>query len=77
MKLGMRFCNGASSVLLQYMYTQGFVNGNFGYAMAITVFTLAISVALSMLWLYFCLYILFFGGVLNRLLLDWNKEPES
>ena len=38
--------NGASSVLLQYMYTQGFVNGNFGYAMAIT---LAISVALSML----------------------------
>lgn len=42
--------NGASSVLLQYMYTQGFVNGNFGYAMAITVFTLAISVALSMLY---------------------------
>lgn len=41
--------NGASSVLLQYMYTQGFVNGNFGYAMSITVFTLAISVALSML----------------------------
>lgn len=41
--------NGASSVLLQYMYTQGFINGNFGYAMAITVFTLAISVALSML----------------------------
>ena len=41
--------DGASSVLLQYMYTQGFVNGNFGYAMAITVFTLAISVALSML----------------------------
>lgn len=41
--------NGASSVLLQYMYTQGFVNGNFGYAMAITVFTLTISVALSML----------------------------
>ena len=41
--------NGASSVLLQYMYTPGFVNGNFGYAMAITVFTLAISVALSML----------------------------
>lgn len=41
--------NGASSVLLQYMYTQGFVNGNFGYTMAITVFTLAISVALSML----------------------------
>lgn len=41
--------NGASSVLLQYMYAQGFVNGNFGYAMAITVFTLAISVALSML----------------------------
>ena len=40
--------NGASSVLLQYMYTQGFINGNFGYAMAITVFTLIISIALSM-----------------------------
>lgn len=41
--------NGASSVLLQYMYIQGFVNGNFGYAMAITVFTLLISIALSLL----------------------------
>lgn len=41
--------NGASSVLLQYMYTQGFVYGNFGYAMAITVFTLVISIGLSML----------------------------
>jgi len=41
--------NGASSVLLQYMYTQGFRNGNFGYAMAITVFTLAISISLSMI----------------------------
>ena len=41
--------NGASSVLLQYMYTQGFINGNFGYAMAITVFTLVISIVLSMI----------------------------
>lgn len=41
--------NGASSVLLQYMYTQGMINGNFGYAMAITVFTLTVSVLLSML----------------------------
>lgn len=41
--------NGASSVLLQYMYTQGFKNGNFGYAMAITVFTLTISIILSIL----------------------------
>lgn len=40
--------NGASSVLLQYMYVQGFVNGNFGYAMAITVFTLVISIGLSL-----------------------------
>ena len=40
--------NGASSVLLQYMYTQGFKNGNFGYAMAITVFTLVISIGLSL-----------------------------
>ena len=41
--------NGASTVLLQYMYQQGFVNGNFGYAMAITVFSLTISVLLSMI----------------------------
>lgn len=41
--------NGASSVLLQYMYEQGFINGNFGYAMAITVFTLTISILLSAL----------------------------
>ena len=39
--------NGSSSVLLQYMYEQGFKYGSFGYAMAITVFTLAISILLS------------------------------
>ena len=38
---------GASSVLLQYMYTQAFNNSNFGYAMAIAVFTLIISFILS------------------------------
>lgn len=42
-------CLSAISAKRLHMYTQGFVNGNFGYAMAITVFTLAISVALSML----------------------------
>lgn len=41
--------NGASTVLLKYMYDQGFVQGNFGYAMAIAVFSLAISVGLSMI----------------------------
>lgn len=41
--------NGSSSVLLQYMYEQGFANGNFGYAMAIAVFTLTISIFLSMM----------------------------
>lgn len=39
--------NGASTVLLQYMYNQGMGNANFGYAMAITVFTLSISIILS------------------------------
>lgn len=39
--------NGASTVLLQYMYNQGMGNANFGYAMAIAVFTLAISIVLS------------------------------
>jgi N-acetylglucosamine transport system permease protein len=39
--------NGSSTVLLHYIYNQGIVNGNFGYAMAVTVFTLAISIVLS------------------------------
>ena len=30
------------------------------------------AVALSMLWLYFCMIILFFGGALNRMLAEWN-----
>lgn len=41
--------NGASSVLLGYVYKQGMVNGNFGYAMAVTVFTLAISIGFSVI----------------------------
>jgi len=40
--------NGASRVLLLYIYTQGMRNGNFGYAMAITAFTLSMAVLLSM-----------------------------
>ena len=40
--------NGASTVLLQYMYNQGMGNANFGYAMAIAVFTLGISILLSL-----------------------------
>lgn len=40
---------GATSVLLQYMYSQAFGNANFGYAMAIAVVTLGISFILSKL----------------------------
>ena len=32
------------------------------------------AVALSMLWLYFCLSILFYGGALNRLLMENNDK---
>ena len=32
------------------------------------------AVALSMLWLYFCLLIVFYGGVLNRLLMEKPEE---
>lgn len=39
--------NGASSVLMQYVYTQGIKNGNTGYASAITVVTMALGVLLS------------------------------
>ena len=41
--------NGASSVLLQYMYTQGMRNANFGYAMAIAMFTLMLAIVLAMI----------------------------
>ena len=41
--------NGASSVLLQYMYTQGMRNANFGYAMAIAMFTLLLAIVLAMI----------------------------
>lgn len=33
------------------------------------------AIALSMLWLYFCILILFYGGLLNRFLLE--KPPEQ
>lgn len=35
------------------------------------------AVAVTMLWLYFCLSILFYGGALNRLLLNKGAEVES
>lgn len=41
--------NGASAVLLQYMYTQGMRNANFGYAMAIAMFTLFVAIVLAVL----------------------------
>ena len=41
--------SGSSTVMLQYMYTQAFSNSNFGYAMAIAVFIMIISVVLSVL----------------------------
>ena len=39
--------NGASSVLLYYVYRQGWENGNFGYAMAIAAVTLLLAIVLS------------------------------
>jgi N-acetylglucosamine transport system permease protein len=39
--------NGASTVLLSYIYNQGIRNGEYGYAMAITAFTLAMAIGLS------------------------------
>lgn len=41
--------SGSSTVLLQYMYTQAFSNSNFGYAMAIAVFIMIVSVILSVM----------------------------
>ena len=38
-----------------------------GYA---NVYGSVYAVALSMLWLYFCMAIVFYGGALNRLLVD-------
>jgi len=39
--------NGASTVLLYYVYTQGWERGNFGYAMAIAAITLMMAIGLS------------------------------
>ncbi|MCL2253130.1 MAG: sugar ABC transporter permease [Lachnospiraceae bacterium] len=39
--------NGASTVLLSYIYKQGITNGEYGYAMAITAFTLALAIGLA------------------------------
>ncbi len=41
--------NNASRTLLQYIFYQGMRNGNYGYAMAVTAFTLALAVLLSFL----------------------------
>ena len=41
--------NGASNVLLRYIYQQGMTNGNMGYSSAISVFTLALGVILSLI----------------------------
>lgn len=41
--------NGASSVLLQYMYTQGMRNANYGYSMSIAMFTLFMAVVLAVI----------------------------
>lgn len=39
--------DNASDVLMTYMFRQGFENGNFGYAMAVGVFMLLITITLS------------------------------
>jgi membrane protein len=31
------------------------------------------AMALGMLWLYFCMSILLFGGVLNRVIIRWGQ----
>lgn len=41
--------NGASNVLLRYIYQQGMVNGNIGYSAAITVFTIVLAIFLAVL----------------------------
>ncbi|NMO97860.1 carbohydrate ABC transporter permease [Paenibacillus lemnae] len=41
--------NHGSEVLMTYMYSQAFNNGNFGYAMAVGVFLLLITISLALL----------------------------
>lgn len=41
--------NGASTVLLQYVYKQGIEQGNVGYASAITVFTMVMGISLAVI----------------------------
>ena len=50
----------------------GYVESFSGYS---NVYGSVYAVALSMLWLYFCLSIMFYGGALNRLLMEAeNRE---
>ncbi|WP_322183693.1 carbohydrate ABC transporter permease [Neglectibacter caecimuris] len=41
--------NGASSVVLEYIYNMGMKNGSFGYAMALTVVTSIFTIGLSVI----------------------------
>ena len=41
--------NGASSVILQYIYKIGMEQGSYGYAMALTVFITVFSAVLSVI----------------------------
>ena len=49
----------------------GYVELFSGYS---NVYGSVYAVALSMLWLYFCLSIVFYGGALNRLLMEADKK---
>lgn len=54
--------NGASSVVLEYIYNMGMKNGSFGYAMALTVVTSIFTVGLS---------------VISQTLINKNREKET
>lgn len=41
--------NGATTVLLQYVYKQGIEQGNMGYASAVTVFTMILGISLAVI----------------------------
>ncbi|MBE6925152.1 MAG: YihY/virulence factor BrkB family protein [Ruminococcaceae bacterium] len=60
--LGWILCSNLFSLYVEYYPNYANIYGSF-YA-----------VALAMLWLYFCISIIFYGAALNRVLLEWKKR---
>jgi membrane protein len=71
-----RLGNSIPGALLASIGWQVFTNGYSVYCQKFTsyasIYGSVYMVALGMLWLYFCICIVFYGGVLNKILEKWK-----